>query len=411
MRVFGGRVSGWPTAGIVLTGSGTTVSEVTVTNSGAAIVLDQAGGTRISRCTAMDIAVIAAYTLCLSADSVEHCTLQNISGAGGLTAISAGVQVSNCVLQTLSGNGLVGISAVGQVLDCTLLSLTGTTITGIGASRVSRCQVSGAGSAATTTLVGISATSVSECLVSTLVQGGVGSGTSTAINALHCLNTAVLNAYFNGSGATPGLRIGMQAAGCTVSNVHNSGTGSAAGIAVNAFASSRGLVSQCRVDNCETGIVTGDGSQVLQCTVIGCDNTGIQVGQRCGVLDCTVSGNGLVSTSPGISTDIRTQVMRCNSNDNSGDGIAILGGCRVEGCTAENSTLGSGIRVVSGSGSRIEANHVRDNHRYGIEATAGDVIARNTAGGNVLGAYLPASGNNFAPVQLPATATNPAANF
>lgn len=69
------------------------------------------------------------------------------------------------------------------------------------------------------------------------------------------------------------------------------------------------------------------------------------------------------------------------------------------------------IRVVSGAGSRIEGNHARDNHRYGIEATTADIITRNTAGGNVLASYLPSSGNNFGPVQFPATATNPAANF
>jgi hypothetical protein len=120
----------------------------------------------------------------------------------------------------------------------------------------------------------------------------------------------------------------------------------------------------------------------------------------------------------GISVDIRSQVMRSSANENTGDGIAINGGCRVEDCTAENngsgsgaSAVGSGIRVAAGSGSRIEHNHVRDNHRYGVEAGAADVIARNTSGNNGLGQYLPSSGSNFGALQTPATATNSMANF
>ena len=109
---------------------------------------------------------------------------------------------------------------------------------------------------------------------------------------------------------------------------------------------------------------------------------------------------------------------RCNVNDNTADGIAISGECRVENCMSENNgtgsgagAVGSGIRVIAGSGSRIESNHVRDNHRYGIEAGAADVIVRNSSGNNGLFQYLPSSGVNFGPLQTPAAATNSAANF
>ncbi len=411
VRIHGGRVSDWPAAGIVITGAGTTVSDVTVINSGAAIVLDQTNATRIFRCSASGINVSGSLTTCLSADSVENCTLQNISSTGTLTGVVAGTQASNCALQTLSGTTVTGISGGGQVLDSAVIIVTGTSITGITGSRISRCQATGMGNGSTTTLIGISGSFVSECYTSGLNQGGASSTLSAAISAFNCVNCGVLNASFNSSSVTPGIRASLQAIGCSVVNVHNGGTGAAVGISLSFFSNSTGQVSQCRVDNCEAGILTVDRCQVFNCTVAGCDGTGIQVGQRCSVIDCTVTGNGLITTSPGISTDIRSQVMRCNSNENSGDGIAIPGGCRVEGCTAENSTLGSGIHVVSGAGCRIEGNHVRDNHRYGIEATTGDIIARNTAGGNVIASYLPSSGNNFGPVQFPATATNPAANF
>jgi len=54
---------------------------------------------------------------------------------------------------------------------------------------------------------------------------------------------------------------------------------------------------------------------------------------------------------------------------------------------------------------------LRDNHRYGVEAGAAEVIVRNSSGNNSLGQYLPSSGANFGPLQTPATATNPMANF
>lgn len=243
-------------------------------------------------------------------------------------------------------------------------------------------------------------------------QAGAGALTSTCFSVFNCVNCSVLNATFNSTSVTPGIRSSLLVTGCSVTNVNDIGTGSAPGIALNFFANSTGQVTNCRVDNSEAGILTLDRCQILNCTVVGCNTIGIQTGQCCSVVDCTVSGNGIVATGAGISVDIRSQVLRCNSNDNTGDGIAVLGGCRVEGCIAENSTTGSGIPALpAGSGSRIESNHVRDNHRYGVEAGAGDVIARNTSGSNTLGAYLPVSGVNLGPIQTPSTATNPMANF
>lgn len=419
VTILNGRVTDWPTAAIVIAGAGAAVSDVTVLNSGAAIVLDTTNGTLVTRCSAHDITVAGSLTTCISADTVEDCTLGNLSSAGSLTGIAAGLQVSRCALNTLTaGASLTGISAVTMVMDSSLVTLAGTTISGITGSRVSRCQVTAIGIGTTTSLIGISGGFVSDSYVSGLGQGGAGTSVSAAFSAFSAFNCSVLNATFNSTSVTPGIRASFEAINCSVVNVHNTGAGVAPGIALNFFANSSGLVSQCRADNCEQGILVLNNSQVLNCNVAGCDTIGIQAGQRCNVVDCNASGNGLATTNAGISVDIRTQVTRCNANDNTGDGIAILGGCRVENCTAENNgtgtgagAFGSGIRVVSGAGSRIEANQLRDNHRYGVEATSADFIGRNTSGGNAIAAYLPSSGANFGPVQTPATASNPMANF
>ncbi len=50
----------------------------------------------------------------------------------------------------------------------------------------------------------------------------------------------------------------------------------------------------------------------------------------------------------------------------------------------------------------------------GIESEYGtnaDIIVRNSCSSNLLGNYAPTNGTTFAPIQTPATATSPWANF
>jgi hypothetical protein len=409
ISVVNGRLTDWPSGGIRLVGTGCTASDVTVLNSGNAIVLEKQSGTRISRCSVHDITTTTTDA-CLVADTVESCTLGAITGPGVVTGINAYSLVSACTIENISGITVTGISVNGLAIDCVVLSVGGTTIVGI-LGNADRCVVSAFGSAATTSLTGIQGSLVANSYVSGISQPAASALASQGISAFTAVNCEVLNGSFNSTATTHGIRAAQLVQGCSVTNVKNTGTGSALGIGLNFFGNSTGLVSGSRVDNSESGILVGNNCQVLNCNVSGCDGNGIVTGMRSSVVDCTSAGNGTVVTGAGITVDIRSVVTRCNASDNTGDGIAVQGGCHVEGCTAENSTLGSGIRVMSGAGSRIEANHVRDNHRYGIEAGVGDVIARNTSGNNLLGNYLPASGANFGTLQTPASATNPMANF
>ena len=416
-RIVNGHVSDWPSAGIRLVGAGSVVSDVTVLNSGNAIVLDQQASTQILRCVARDINVASVSDACFTADQIDTCTVHNLSGGANVSGINGYATVVNCGVQTIGGTSVSGITCTGTVTNCSVLNVSGTTISGIVGSLVERCLVSSVGTVSTTSVVGISGSVVQSCKVSGMNQGA-GSTSSVGISAFSCADSQVFNVTFNSSAFTWGIKASQNVQGCSVTNVHNSGAGSGAGIGLNFFSNSTGLVTSSRVDGSEIGIFTTDRCQVLNCVSVGNDSHGIQVGQRCRVIDCTTSTNGLVTAGMGITTDIRTEVSRCSANDNTGDGIAILGGCVVANCTSENngtgsgaSAVGSGVRVASGAGSRIESNHTRDNHRYGIEAGAADVIVHNTSGNNGLGQYLPSSGTNFGPVQFPATATNPAANF
>ena len=417
-RVLNGRLTDWPGGGIKIVGAGAMASDITVLNSGGAIVFDQQAATLVTHCSGRDLNVGASTDACIVADNIESCTLDNISGGANVTCIGGFVRVSGCQVQVVSGTTVTAISCSGVVSDCTILNVSGTTISGIVGSSVSHCVLSGAGTGSTTSIVGISGSSVSDCKVAGLTQAAASSASSAGISGFSILNCQVFNVTLNSSTFCWGIKSAQLVKGCSAANVHNSGTGGSTGLGLNFFSNSTGLITESRVDGCGTGILTVSGCQVLNCVAVGCDNNGIQTGQRCSVVDCTAASNGTVTAGYGIIVDIRSRVVRCNLNDNTADGIAISGGCRVENCMSENNgtgsgagAVGSGIRVFTGSGSRIESNHVRDNHRYGIEAGAADVIMRNSSGNNGLGQYLPSSGVNFGPVQTPAAATNPTANF
>jgi hypothetical protein len=169
----------------------------------------------------------------------------------------------------------------------------------------------------------------------------------------------------------------------------------------------------CSAGNCNNvGIVAADNSTISTCTSYDNVGYGISTGAGCTITGCTANRNGLGTVGMGILTGIRANVSNCTANDNQNDGIRVGGDSIVRECHASHNGQGvsaAGIRAL-GTGSRIDGNQVRDNNGTGILASTGDIIVRNTAGGNTT-QYSPSSGSNFAPIQTPATATNPMANI
>jgi parallel beta-helix repeat protein len=187
-----------------------------------------------------------------------------------------------------------------------------------------------------------------------------------------------------------GIRTGT---GCTIVACTSSESGNGGGVGV--------------------GINAGNDSAVSSCTVMANKGDGIQLGQRCKISDCNVNGNGNGATGSGITGDIRTVVRHCSAEENRKSGVVVLGESVVVENRASHNGLGvtaAGIDTSGGSGSRVEANHARDNNGTGILTSAGDVVMRNTAGANTVN-FSPSSGVNFAPVQTPNGATSPLANI
>ena len=178
-----------------------------------------------------------------------------------------------------------------------------------------------------------------------------------------------------------------------------------------------GTLIGCTANSSATGITAGNRCTIKDCTASNNSTNGIVAGQSCRVSGCTASSNGTGATGIGISTGIRTTIESCTVNDNQGDGILAVGDCTVLDNHASHNALGvataAGIHAT-GAGNRIDGNHTRDNVGYGIKSDGGagaDTIIRNTSGGNSVAQYSPSSGSTFAPVQTPATMTNPSANF
>jgi hypothetical protein len=183
------------------------------------------------------------------------------------------------------------------------------------------------------------------------------------------------------------------------------------GLGFTAYGGSHVFQNCVAMSNQFTGISIPAGSVIIGCAANG-NGTGITTGDGCRIEGCVANWNGGGDFENGISTGIRSTVKECTTISNAASGIVVKGDSVVIDSHSSFNGRGSSAAgiLVSGAGSRIEANHVRDNNGYGIGAGAGDLIIRNSAGNNSTN-YFPSSGSNFGPIQSPATATNPFANF
>lgn len=209
---------------------------------------------------------------------------------------------------------------------------------------------------------------------------------------------------------------------------------------------------------------------ITHCTALGCANgAGMQVGDGCMITDCLLSSNydgiyggkgclisgclaaansydGFVLTDDynvskstsyssghnGFTLGKSGQIRDCTANTNSASGISALVFCQVRGCTAnansngivvadnsvvaDNQAAGNGNSGMtsSGTGSRLEGNQTPNNAINGILSVGGnsaDIIVRNTSTGNGQHNYMPATSTTEGPLQTPALATSPWANF
>lgn len=262
-----------------------------------------------------------------------------------------------------------------------------------------------------------------DCIVSNNGQNGIGAGSGSVIRSTLASNNIGFGiAVANGSvlsrcttSGNGGAGMFASGGGATIENCSASFNGNT-GINGN----ERSTVIDCSATvNGGFGIVVFDGATVQRCTASA--NTGaagILTGRRSQVIGCVADSN---AGGDGIRTGQRAMVKQCSATENGTDGISVEGeSVVVENRASRNGRggAGAGIRATneSGSGSRVEANHVRDNTGTGITASDFDVVIRNSAGNNTVGNYRDAGGGtldgpNIGPIGTVATTTHPAANL
>ena len=179
------------------------------------------------------------------------------------------------------------------------------------------------------------------------------------------------------------------------------------------FVGSRTLVTGCEASfNTDTGIRVERASTVIGCVAGSNGNRGIEVQAEIAggaVLDSTVFANG----AEGILAGPGATVARCNSSLNTKDGIRVDHNCRVvdNTCAQNGREAGSGAGIhATGSGNRIEGNHVTNNDRGIAVDAGGNVILRNTVGGNGVNNFDIAAGNVTGTIVMTEEALNAAAN-
>jgi parallel beta-helix repeat protein len=173
------------------------------------------------------------------------------------------------------------------------------------------------------------------------------------------------------------------------------------------FLTNSGVVLDCNChNNAATGIYVVAG-KVSGCEALNNAATGIYVVMGT-VSDCDALNN----TSYGIEVGNNCTVKNCTS-DNNYDGVFVNGSySQITGNTC-SSNSDSGIEIPL-TKDRIDNNTVGDNGSYGIleySQNVDNIITRNFAPGNFVNYYQLSGNTDYAPVQIPSTATSPWANF
>jgi parallel beta-helix repeat protein len=231
-------------------------------------------------------------------------------------------------------------------------------------------------------------------------NGALASWTGAGVGAagVFCSRFERLRASNCGQGLVVGNNCSVQ--DCTAGG--NLGNGIAAGYG--------SLVRDCAAGgNFGNGFYVGNNGVVISCSATENNLDGVAVATTCTVKDCTAAGNG----GAGISTQGGCTVKDCTAGNNDDDGIAAYGDNNL---IVGNNCSGNGFGMVfGGAQNRVDDNLAGFNSFNGIflvQTNVGNLIIRNSAPGNGSGGYYNYAGNNdYAPVQTPASATSPWANF
>ncbi len=163
---------------------------------------------------------------------------------------------------------------------------------------------------------------------------------------------------------------------------------------IGIYAEAGSTITRCTAwENRGGGFDASHGTVVDACTAIGNWGHGFAMGQDSRLLNSTARGN----TTNGIFASFNSYISGCVANSNGRDGINVSGQSVVVDSQADsNGTAGlgtgAGLRARF-SDSRIDNNTVTGNDWGVLVENAGNIIMRNTASGNATN-YSIAAGNS-----------------
>jgi parallel beta-helix repeat protein len=257
----------------------------------------------------------------------------------------------------------------------------------------------------------ISASHVTVDLCGFVVSGAAGSVTGIQTGAASPANLTIRNGVIRNMGNTGILINGgsnaIVASGLVVSNCLG------AGMILSDYATIEGCTS---VANAGVGIQAGLGSVIRSCTAAENGASGLSVSTGSLVESCSAHSN----VANGIVAAIGSTVRACGAYSNDSSGISVSSNCTVESCTAafnaangiiattantirnntcnDNGDAASGAGVRVSGGNRVEGNHCVSNFRGVYASGTGNLIVRNTCGGNTGDNYFLVASNRYGPI-------------
>jgi parallel beta-helix repeat protein len=182
---------------------------------------------------------------------------------------------------------------------------------------------------------------------------------------------SVINSTLSGGGTGIQTGDGVVVSDCTVINNFNHYS---FGIVVG-----RGCVIDSSICTSNfVGIITGDGTKLQGCSLLGNEANGLEAGSDCSVYDCNAWKNGWEGSGiPAILTGAGCTISRCTAGQNS-IGISTGLGCTIQDCTVmSNATYG----VTAGVGCTI-SDCTANYNTNGIVANSECTITGCTASAN-----------------------------
>jgi hypothetical protein len=345
----------------------------------------------------------------------------NVSANGlyGIRASGTGVAVHDC---NCGNNGSGGIYVGnGTVRDCHAEYNIGNNIQVGDGSEVRGCVVvSSTGNNSSSGIYAGVGCKIQDC-VANGDYDGIAVGEDSSIIGCNVVNNRSQGIYVannnvlikdcsvctngNGIGSYTGSTTNITVSGCMISkNVF---------FGLYLFSAFNSNVRDCNIGNNNAGgLHLSSNSHIRDCNIFNNNGDGLEVGSFSAVSGCVVNGN----TGEGINGDVLVRIIveDCTVEQNTIAGIDVGGDSMITGCHVSANGLasahGAGIYTLTGSGSRVDGNQVRDNYGYGIQSSSTDLIIRNYVGNNSTNFYT-TSGANFGPIETPSAMTNALGNI